>query len=415
MILELAVIGLIMQTALFSWLDWKIWKTYYTPFIFLSLPFVVVLLAGFLLTDILGFYPIQLPVVVIWMVGLFLFWIPSLIFGLITLPKRNIRPFENCKYTIPNDRFVFGLLLFILLIVLMALVISLRSAGLFSEKFSTTIFYSSVLAHLKLFVRVFFIILLGSDYRLFGKTGKITLAILMLMVFALSESKSWLLIPIITVILLKASGTQKIKLISVKTILLGAGMIFGVFYVVYYFTVGKMMDFATYNTFLLTHIGKYFFAPVIALSEYMVDHNDLGINVVYPVISPVNLFNVIAGKEIIPTNSDNWTFFFDDGSSNVYTFFGDIIINSGWIGLITYTLFISSFYHIVLVLSIKKINYFLNSVYFFLVTFLLFGWFGVFTPLLAFYEIPVIFLLFYIISRLRLSIARKTSVLAQPI
>ena len=99
----LIVIGLIAEVVILSRLDKDIFGTWFTPFSLLAYPYMLVVVSAFLLAPPLGFVPIYGPSVLIWIVGLFLFWGAGLILGLLFGFREENRRSWNTTRSIPAE------------------------------------------------------------------------------------------------------------------------------------------------------------------------------------------------------------------------------------------------------------------------------------------------------------------------
>ena len=76
------LISIFIEVAVLLYLEYKIWKSLYTPLNFLMLPYLVVLLITIMLSGSeLGFVDFYYPSIFIWNIGLLIFFLPSVIIG----------------------------------------------------------------------------------------------------------------------------------------------------------------------------------------------------------------------------------------------------------------------------------------------------------------------------------------------
>ena len=89
----LYLIAILLESALLLYLECKIWKTLYTPFNFLMLPYLIVLLITIFLAGKLGFVEFYYPSIFIWNVGLLIFFLPlcTIMVPMIALGKKKMR------------------------------------------------------------------------------------------------------------------------------------------------------------------------------------------------------------------------------------------------------------------------------------------------------------------------------------
>ena len=77
----LILVTYIVEVSLLIYLEVKTWKTLYTPFSFLVLPYTVVLLISISVAGNFNFVEFYYPSILIWCGGMLLFAIPSLTLG----------------------------------------------------------------------------------------------------------------------------------------------------------------------------------------------------------------------------------------------------------------------------------------------------------------------------------------------
>ena len=75
----LIVSSLIAEVLVLSWLDRRVFGTWFTPFNLLGYPYMVVAVSAFLFAPLLDFAPLYTPSIFIWIFGLFIFWLGGFI------------------------------------------------------------------------------------------------------------------------------------------------------------------------------------------------------------------------------------------------------------------------------------------------------------------------------------------------
>ena len=78
----------------------KIWGTLFTPLNILMIPYVIILLITIALPKSLGFVEFYYPSIIFWMVGLLVFFLPSLLIGLKYNQQCSLKPvmyYEDAK------------------------------------------------------------------------------------------------------------------------------------------------------------------------------------------------------------------------------------------------------------------------------------------------------------------------------
>ena len=145
----LYLIAILLESALLLYLECKIWKTLYTPFNFLMLPYLIVLLITIFLAGKLGFVEFYYPSIFIWNVGLLIFFLPSAIIG--TLIAHNGKttiskpPVDN----IPQSLKFLLVIMALLFIVHLKSVLGSSAEALGSDEFGEEFSGSGVWGHLR--------------------------------------------------------------------------------------------------------------------------------------------------------------------------------------------------------------------------------------------------------------------------
>jgi len=95
---------LILSTTAIVFLDKKIYGTFYTPSIILSVPFLVICILYDLNADLLGFTALNYDVLYIWVFGLFFFWIT----GVVTTVSMPVKRYIVSKEEKQKDIYFYG-------------------------------------------------------------------------------------------------------------------------------------------------------------------------------------------------------------------------------------------------------------------------------------------------------------------
>lgn len=389
-----------LEVFLFSFLDKKMYGTYYTPTIFLGIPYVVILILHLLTADYIGFYGLYTPSIYVWCLGLFIFWITGVLLSILFVGKTitNKNPF-----TFPISISTEKIILF--LGVLTAIISDINIyrgyrifGGMGSEEFEAFL-GTGITAHIAIllrFISVFSFVSISFSKekrkRFFLHLFVIISALLFCMAYT---TKSALLITFLSGVLARLMIRN--KKIKIKWILPAIILAFLVFFVSYSIVFG----YAAPIDFILNHILFYFTSSIAGLSYYVQHDMSVGISMDMLFMPIINLFNKLLNQPVNEVVSQLWTPVGTGQSSNVKTFFGTIYIYGGvWGGILTILIW-SFFCHSLLILSRKK-NIFFFLVYTIFLASLLFGWFDLYLNTIAFYEFmlySIIFGFFYSIRR----------------
>ena len=78
----ISLVALYVEIGVLAYCDWKMWRTMYTPLNMLMLPYAFMLTVTLLFCGNFGVAEFYYPSLLVWMVGLVIFAIPSFVFGL---------------------------------------------------------------------------------------------------------------------------------------------------------------------------------------------------------------------------------------------------------------------------------------------------------------------------------------------
>lgn len=146
------VLLLTLETLLFIAIDRKMYGTFYTPTIFLSVPYLCIVFVFILFADNFNFYSLYLPSVYIWCIGLALYWLVGYILSLCLLRKtiNNKTPFKQ-KIYIPQDALIFSSII-ALLVDLGLVYAAIKIAPIGSDEFKDFC-GTGLIAHMAVYLR----------------------------------------------------------------------------------------------------------------------------------------------------------------------------------------------------------------------------------------------------------------------
>lgn len=391
------------------------WGNLLTPLTVLVLPYtvatIIAIIVSYSSSNIPDFY---FPSLIIWILGIFLFWIPSHIISKLSIHSKN--PF-SVKVSRNDDSYVLlTVIAFICIAVSMTKLSSLSSnidmfgTDEFSEEYETTGFFN----HLAVVLSAIF----GySIYKMDFKRHKISLIVVLLALVGMFAvgTKSWIILPFLIGYYARLL-TGKTK-IAFKTTLLPVLVILGVFFLSYYLILilagGNEMD-SQVMTFLVNHFTNYLSGSSLSLSLDF-QKGFLEPEMTESLFAPLlNIYNVIAGNKYVafinPTQIDIGIL----GETNVRTFFGtQYAYSHSVLVFITISIIWSSFINLVYLKS--KLS---RSLFFLLanctnMALLTFGFFDFTWLNLTPYEVFVIFLVMDLF--LYRSVKQKKTVITKPI
>ena len=392
----IAVVAIYLEIAVLSFCDYKLWRTMYTPLNMLMLPYAAILFITLMSCGNMGIVEFYYPSLLLWMIGLLLFAVPSYIFGVSF--SGIFKDDDICKI---DDNVSMGRLniisVILILLFLLRFVFMLFSSPYLpgSEEFGTDYAGKGLWGHLHRIMHALTIIYI---YK-YDKNHKYYLFLIlgMFCVTFIYGVKSWVVIPAIAGICMRLySGKMQLKLtLFIKVALLA----FVVFFITYSLSLllgrENSEGFETVFMFICRAFVHYIISGLVGWSMDL----QMGIleNPNFDVLlaNILNLYNVITGNEYVYAINP---FFLHNGinGSNVRSFFGTIYVNSNLLQFILLTLFASGVSYMMKVWAFFSRSIFVNVVYFFIGGMLIMGWFDYFLYTLPCLEVPAWVLVLYL-------------------
>lgn len=388
-----------------AYFEKRIWNTYLTPLNFLSLPcFFITLLAiwySHYSLDIPDFY---IPSLCVWMVGLLLFFLPSLIFSRLCISSG--RDFSKINKHLIQESYtndiskIYPIMSAIAVICLGILFLKIRSISMESfgsEEFSEQYSSGGIYGHISVLATAIcaFMIYIA-DRR--HKFAYVIIGLSIICMYA-RGSKSWIIAPIVIGFVARIlNGKTKFNYKFIFLILIICLIIYMFSYILILTIAGESEIDENFITFLFEHFIFYLIGSPLSFSidyeagiiePYMMDA------VFAPLINIVHLFT---GEPYVqPINPISIDMGY--GFGNVRTFIGTIFAYSnGWYGMILVILIFSIFINLFYALTRKCSNLFFCLANSTNLTFLSLGFFELYWLNLGTYEIFSIFCLFGFIT-----------------
>ena len=397
---------LLMEVTLLTWVEYRAWKTLYTPLCALMLPYTFVLLVTVCIAGNFGYVAFNYESLWVWIYGLPLFALPSYAFAAIISRKveNEKTPTSDISLTShlsPLTSKFPPVLLFICAIVVLMLFAKLYttlSAGLFlfgTDEFADEFSGHGLWAHIRT-------LLIPLIILMFYQVGKgcrwLWIPILLMLILQfVNMVKGTIVIPIFAALLMRLY-TGKTRM-GLRLILIMVGLAVILFFLIYMVIPimgnGSAADMKLVQ-FVAEHIVHYFTSGTMGWSfdidQNMPDRKDFE----YIVAPVVNIVHAIKGEELVSVvNRYYWCTGTDVATlTNVRTFFGTLFIYSDAWQFITYTLFLSTFIYAWKVATILRPSVYLNIILFYYCGLLMMGWFEFYFFHLDAIEIPLI-TLFY--------------------
>jgi hypothetical protein len=392
---------LLFEVALLCLLERKMWGTYFTPLNCLSLPYVfatiVAIIYSYSFDSIPDFYS---PSLIIWMLGLLFFFIPSILFSSVRKMSR-----KNFKISVgrKDDNYqLLKVISFVCIAVSLFRVYStsIHSGMIFgSDEYSEEFQVKGLLAHLSVLISaIFSYIVYKADTR--HKSAFLIIILLLINMFAIGV-KSWIIAPFLIGYYARViSGKTKF---SFKTIVLPILICILIFVLSYYLIMivsgeSKLTD--AWFTFIVNHFVDYFSGASLSLSiDYMnsIQEPEMTNALFAPII---NFFCVLTGDKYINPINPIFLSIGDLGETNVRTFMGTIWVYSQHpLAFIIIVSLFSIVFYFVFYRSIHSSNIYLLLANCTNLAFLTLGFFDFYWLTFSAYEVFIIFLLAGIFSR----------------
>lgn len=388
------VLILLMEVSCLTYLEYRAWRTIYTPLCALMLPYVGVLLITIAIPADFGFVRFNYESIYVWILGLPLFALPS--YGFATLMRHYDLPVYS---TIEDEEGGFTKALLVLG-ALLAGVLLLKLYQTFShgfylfgtEDFAEEFSGHGVWAHLRGMIIPILILALyyvkRSDFLLWG------LIILMLVIQFSYMVKGAIIITVVSALMMKLyTGKIHLSLTLALSVVAGAVLVFYLIYMVIPLLGNDGEANMSLVEFIARHFVHYFTSGTLGwsydLDQGIPDRNDFS----YVVAPFVNIWNAIHGYETIsPVNPIYW----NTGITytNVRTFFGTLYIYTTPLSFATYTLVVSSFIYFWKMLATMTRNIYIYTILFYYTGLMAMGWFEFYMFHLSAIEVPLI-ALFY--------------------
>lgn len=398
----ISLVALYVEIGVLAYCDWKMWRTMYTPLNMLMLPYAFMLTVTLLCCGNFGVAEFYYPSLLVWMVGLVIFAVPSFIFGLAFRDKVRA---ENGG--VIKDNVNMNVLTSFTTVVVIAFIlrfVSMVGSSPYlpgTEDFGYDYCGAGFWGHLHRVLHALSIIYI---YKIDKKHWYYILLIMgMFFVTLMYGVKSWVLIPAMAGFCMRLfSGKMQLKAGLVIKVLIFS---FIVFFVTYSFAlVLGQEEVATFDVIfeiIYKNFAHYVVSGILGWSQDL----QMGIleqsNFDVLLVNVLNLIYAVTGNEFVdPVNP----FFIYNGinGSNVRAFFGTIYIHTTAIQFVMVVMVVSSIYYIVKLLALKTRGLFVNLVYYFYLGMLCMGWFEIYFYHLQFFEVPAWIFILYLIAGKRI-------------
>lgn len=396
----LYLIVFLLEFMVLSYIEWKIWKSIYTPLMFLMIPYTIVLLITLCVAgSSLGFVDFYYPSILLWIIGLFIFAIPSFVLGYLLCKEDKQRHSVLADTSMPPVLIFFSFVFCLLFIWHLRSVLGSSTESLGSDEFGEDFSGFGIWGHLRI---ITIPLLMISIYYVEKKKWWFWFPIIIfLMVSVLNQVKGWAIIPCISALSLRLyTGKTRLTSKFILSVLVGSFVVFFIFYAMSILVVQERGVNDTFINFIFGHFFHYLTSGTLGwsmdLEQGIPDNRD---NIEMLIAPIVNIFKMLTGdRELItPINS----LYYNTGLTltNVRTFFGTIYINTNGLMFFLFVFFISTLMYVCKIATICFNNIFVYTIYFFFCGLLFMGWFDFYFASLTILEIPIILSLFLIIDK----------------
>lgn len=399
-----SVVAIYLEIAVLAFVDYKLWRTIYTPLNLLMLPYSVILMITLLASGNMGIVDFYYPSLLLWMVGLILFALPSYVLGWAFYRRLQTGEGNTIDDSGINMRFVNIFSVILVAAFILRFLIMLRTSPYLpgTNDFGEAYCRFGVWGHLHRLLHALVILYI---YKYDRQHWYYLLLIGgMLFVTFIYGVNSWILIPVTGALCMRLM-TGKMKL-SVSFVIRTALLAFGVFVISYMLAlfVGKGDQAASIEV-IADFICKIFVHYVISGIMGWSQDLQMGIlespNIDVLLTNVMNIYHAIAGSEYVSAINP---FFIHNGvnQSNVRAFFGTIYINTNALQFVVMVILVSAIHYMVKLWAVKSRSLFVNIVYFFYSGMLIMGWFEIYFYHLQFLEVPMwVFIMYLLFGRKR--------------
>ncbi len=373
----------VFELTLFVLVDYYKFNTIYTPALCLGAPFAIVLLVAVFVGPYFDFLPLSEASVILWCIGLLLFWLPGAVLMFAVLEGKIAFPFENI---VSSDGINTVIRIISWLFIIILLLSSVRSylihgtiAGeSFSKDFASQGFAAHCLSMMK--YNVAYLVAVNSG----KKIQSYIITILTFVFLFLYNVKGGIILTALVCLFARFIMLRsKLNFLKIISIIILGSMFFVLSYVI---ALGEF----SFN-FILFHFLAYILAGIVGLSEHLKQGLPVDVDFLIIFQPVINLFHVVTGGDVSRAISELWvdTNLIYAKQSNVKTFFGSIYVYSGGVKgmLVSLTAGLLSYYLLVITIVKKKLTYLI--LYLFVVASLMLGWFDFYFNNLFFYEVVV--------------------------
>ncbi len=411
MMIWLLYMALCTEVFLMLWYDRRVFGNFYSPVAVLSLPLLLVLLLALIFAVPLGFLPVSTDVIMLYLLGLPVFWCGS-IFWSVVIPQKKLAvaaaSFQQpLKFSsVPFKRVVLVLSWIVIAAMAYSFINTFlkysRSIGAIgSDAFAYDYSGSGVFGHILVLGIILVIYQIGIIKK--GDTLMLITTLLLVILILLQQVKTWIYVPLIGGFLLRYYNHRKTQLNPFRIAMMLIAVVI-LFFLSYYFAVGiQDGDFWRKNYNIFQHFLGYLFAGILGFGQHMNQTLPMGDLPQLLVMPFINIYHFLTGQEVqgVVSNYHVWIDLKETVDVNVKTLFGTIYIYGGNVWGVIYIFVMGMLLYFHWVMAALSRNYWFSVLYALLVSPLFIGWFDFYYNQLTMVELPVIVLILLFLTQFK--------------
>ena len=398
------LILLLAECALLSYIDKRLWKTYFTPLHFLMVPYLLILLFTLCVAGRFGLEKFYYPSLIPWIIGLSLFVVGDV---LVYFVNRAVGKKMCGKKAVETDRIsdknVISAILFLSVFFLCLLWVRFLYLAIFqsdttclpgSECFGRLLVNNKIFSHSSV---VLMVLLMMNIFLFDGKTAKkvkgaqIGVILLSCICLFFQQVQSWVLLPVLAGLFARVlAGKTRSNIKLLLGVIAGGGVVFFLGYLAFYFSGDRMFENQTSfgQTFIETFrlFVHYITSGTLGLSADIQQGILENRESAYLFTPFLNVWNFVSGNEIL---SHQNPFYLNTGLnySNVRTFFGTLYVFSSPALFSLFSIGMGALSYGVFVVWRRRSDLLNTCLYGWLCTILFVGWFNLYTPVYSVWAI----------------------------
>ncbi|MDE6285295.1 MAG: oligosaccharide repeat unit polymerase [Bacilli bacterium] len=410
------LIAYILEIIILTFVERRCWCTYITPLTCLMIPGGIIILLAIIISYISNNYiQFYLPSLQIWMIGYFLFALPSWILSPYNkqtyIKEKKINPvyqFYNKEIKIicinrKREEKMYKILVVVAFLLLIFMFLKMRSlhgsvswgSDEYSESYTAG---GGLRSHLNVLLTTIFIYMFCKADKN-HKLAWVICGLSLINMFAVGV-KSWIIGPCIIGYISRVNAKKSVLKISVLIIMgIFVCLIFALSYFILMVMTGKSELGSDFYNFLFDHFIGYLIGPSLSFSldfQQGIMESYMPLALIAPII---NFFHVIVGDPLINPINSVWVEY-GISSGNVRTFLGTVYAYSNGTFLFAIIVILYSLYfYLIQYLASTNRNFFLILISSTNMGFLILGFFEFYWLNLAPFEIVMILFILGFITR----------------